>query len=196
MAERRNKIGIFAGSFDPIHVGHVGVAKQAYAELDLDAVYFMVEERPWTDKRPTELEHRIAMVNAAIRDDPKLRIIQLPDSRFTLKNTLPKIQQLFSEDDLCFLLGSDIFLNMDNKHWPGLFELLDHQLAVFLRGKATAKEVVDHAAKIKAKVTILESEYTYHRSSDVRMHFKAFDIWVAESVNAYIQAHQLYTAEK
>ena len=64
----RSRIGVFGGTFDPIHIGHLIVAEEARIQLRLCEVVFMVAGQPWlkAGQRITDPRHRMAMVEFAV----------------------------------------------------------------------------------------------------------------------------------
>jgi nicotinate-nucleotide adenylyltransferase len=116
------RVGIYAGTFDPIHEGHLAFAKQALQTSTLDKIFFLVEPRPRRKQGVRALEHREAMVRLAVADNPCLGIIQLEHSNFTVEETLPKLQALFEGAELHFLMGEDVFAHLNA--WPNVNELL------------------------------------------------------------------------
>jgi nicotinate-nucleotide adenylyltransferase len=186
------KIGIYAGSFDPIHNGHIEVARGAINYLELDQLYFMVENNPWGDKKPASSKHRLEMVQRSISNNPQMKVLACTDERFTIEQTLPKIEQQFADSELYFIFGADVFLNMHKKQWPGLPLLLEHYLVIFERGAQTEVDIARHAKELGISIAILASTHPHHRSSDVRL--KSYDkaLWVPASVAKYIEACGLY----
>src|SRR5258708_1287895 len=89
------KIPIFAGTFDPVHEGHLAFA-QAALEEGLEKVMFLVEPRPRRKQGVRALEHRTAMVQLAIADEPQLSTIVLEQARFSVNETLPVLRARFS----------------------------------------------------------------------------------------------------
>ena len=115
------KIGIYAGTFDPIHNGHVAFANAAL-DAGLEKVMFVVEPRPRRKQGVRALEHRLAMVQLAIKDNPKLGTIILEQARFTPHETLPLLQNRFKGYELVLLFGEDVIGHI--AHWPHIEELV------------------------------------------------------------------------
>ena len=108
------RIGVFGGTYDPIHRGHVAKAKQAQAQLDLDRVLFTVAGDPWMKSREsphiTPAAHRLEMVRLALVDHPDLDA----DDRELLRSgptyTADTLEDLARQNPgahLFLLLGSD-----------------------------------------------------------------------------------------
>lgn len=135
----RRRVGIYAGTFDPVHAGHIAFALQALAAAGLDKVYFMPERRP-RHKAPEHFGHRVAMLHRAVRPHSRLDVLELPDQYFTVKRTLPALRQRFHGCDLVLLLGSDVVLLLPQ--WPFVEQLVKHAaFCVGLRQRASVNEV-------------------------------------------------------
>ena len=187
------KVGIFAGTFDPIHDGHISVAEEAIKHLELDKIYFMVEKYPWSHKQPVSIEHRIEMVDRAIVKNATLSQFIIENERFTLKETLPIIEQHFKNAELYFIFGADVFLRINQDRWPGLEKLLKHYIVVFEREGITEQELERYAKELGIVTAIIPSLHKKHNSTDIRMQPDKREIWVPKEVAQYIRQHNLYT---
>jgi nicotinate-nucleotide adenylyltransferase len=118
----RARIGIYAGTFDPVHAGHVAFALQAMHHAKLDELYFLPERRPRRKQSVEHFAHRVAMLERAARPYPKIGVIELVDINFTVERTLPKLQQRFKDSQLVFLVGSDSVKWLPE--WPNAERLL------------------------------------------------------------------------
>jgi nicotinate-nucleotide adenylyltransferase len=117
------RIGIYAGTFDPVHAGHIGFALQAMEEAGLDRLYFLPERRPRHKRGVEHFGHRVAMLNKALRPHPKFEVLELDDVSFSVVRTLPKLQLIFPDAQLVFLFGSDAISNLPL--WPQADRLLE-----------------------------------------------------------------------
>ncbi len=109
--ERALKVGVFGGSFDPVHIGHLVAAEQAAVRLALEVVRFVPAGRhPLKDRHHAAADHRLAMVEAAIRDNPRFlldpREARRPGPSYTV-DTLRALAAESPGDALFFLLGAD-----------------------------------------------------------------------------------------
>lgn len=102
------RIGIYSGTFDPVHAGHINFALQALEKAGLDAVYFLPERRPRGKRHVEHFGHRVAMLKRASRPHRKLHVLELEDVSFTVATTLPRLRKRFPKDQLVFLVGSDV----------------------------------------------------------------------------------------
>ncbi len=121
-------IGLFGGTFDPIHYGHLRTAFELWQAVGLEEVRFLpTGEPPHRDAPRADAALRIAMVRAASADQPAFVI----DDRETRRegrsysvDTLAGLRAEFPERSLCLLLGMDAFLGLPTWHrWRELPEL-------------------------------------------------------------------------
>jgi len=132
LKSRSKRIGIYSGTFNPVHTGHITFALQAIEEAKLDKIYFLPERKPRNKSQVEHFAHRVAMIKQAIRPHPKFNIIELTDPSFSVKSSLPKLQAIFPNDQLVFLIGSDAALHMNS--WPNIEKLLrSSELVIGLR---------------------------------------------------------------
>jgi len=146
------RIGIYSGTFDPIHVGHIAFAKAAAAELSLDTIVFLPERQPRNKQNITDFHHRIALIRQAIQNEEKLRVIAVPSNQFTVATTLPEIRRHLPGAQLTLLIGSDI-VHTFTYRWDGLDILIKEvKLAVGIREG-------DNQGELEAIFTQLEAQY-------------------------------------
>jgi nicotinate-nucleotide adenylyltransferase len=112
-AARGERLGVFGGTFDPIHVGHLVAAVNARHALALDRVLFVVANQPWQkeDRSPTPAEHRLAMVEAAVAGAPGLEASRLEIDRGGETYTADTLETLAAEDssrELFLVVGADV----------------------------------------------------------------------------------------
>jgi nicotinate-nucleotide adenylyltransferase len=129
----RKRIGVYAGTFDPVHAGHISFALQAIHAGKLDEVIFLPERQPRFKQGSEHFGHRVAMLTRATRPHRKLHVLELTDKHFSVRKTLPALRRLFKDADLVFLVGSDVLTHL--KDWPGADILLQtSELLVGVRG--------------------------------------------------------------
>src|SRR3989344_6791443 len=131
------RIGIFAGSFDPVHKGHVAFALEALKQAKLDEVYFLPEIQPRGKDGITHIGHRVAMLELALKPHERLRVLELPDKQFTVAKTWPRLKQKFPGSRLLLLMGSDTFDGLLD--WPNSEQLLNSVSLVVAYRNATTK---------------------------------------------------------
>jgi len=141
------KIGIFGGSFDPVHLGHIEIAKLVKSSLALDRVIFIpAKQNPLKKNNPLASEEdRLQMLSLALKDFPEFAISdvelkQKEDVNFTVK-TLKEIRWALGDNtaELFFILGADQITNLHLwKDYKELFSLVT--LVVLGRLEITAAD--------------------------------------------------------
>lgn len=118
------RIGILGGTFDPIHNGHILVAESVLELLDLDKILFVPTFQPWQKTNYTQVQHRIAMIQLAIADDPRfeLNLVDVERGGPTYSiDTVSDIQKQHPDAQLFFILGSDAANSLPT--WKNIQEL-------------------------------------------------------------------------
>ena len=120
-------VGLLGGSFDPIHFGHLQLARDALKELPLEEVRFLPAAQPWQKGHLTAAEHRAKMVQLAIADDPRLaldmREIERGGVTYTI-DTLHALRSQLPDRSLVLIMGSDQFARLDSwRHWQQIANL-------------------------------------------------------------------------
>jgi nicotinate-nucleotide adenylyltransferase len=114
---RRDRLGIFGGSFNPVHLGHLLLAQTALERFDLDRVLFMpCAVQPHKDRRAlASATHRAAMVEAAIQDNLAFELLDIELRRGGVSysvDSLREIRSRYPAADLFFLIGADTLLEL------------------------------------------------------------------------------------
>lgn len=116
------KVGIYSGSFDPIHEGHIAFALEAADSCGLDIVYFLIEPRPRHKQGVKAYEHRAEMVRLAVANHTKLGSLLVDQDRFSVLETWPVLRARFEGSELFMLMGDDVFRHLS--HWPMVDQLI------------------------------------------------------------------------
>lgn len=122
------KIGIFGGSFDPIHYGHLRPAREITDALGLDLLLFIPSGLPpHRDAPVAKPEQRLAMLRAALADEPRFRLdereLRRSGPSYTV-DTLMSLRAEYPADTLVLVVGADAFLGFPRwKRWRELFGL-------------------------------------------------------------------------
>lgn len=117
------RVGIYSGTFDPIHDGHLSFAREAAERCGLDKVFFLVEPRPRRKQGVKALLHRQYMVHLAIAKEEKFGSIMLEQERYNVTETMPILKERFKGADLSILMGDDVLVHLSD--WPNVNELMD-----------------------------------------------------------------------
>lgn len=143
-------LGVFGGTFDPVHFGHLRLAEQACEALALDAVRWIPAGQPWHRTAPqTAAEHRLGMVRCATASNPLFdvdaREIESGRPSYTVETVLSLRAELGATRPLVVILGADAFSRLHTWHrWRELFELAHIGLAT-RAGQAVQASTLDPA---------------------------------------------------
>jgi nicotinate (nicotinamide) nucleotide adenylyltransferase len=196
-----SKVGIYAGTFDPVHNGHAAFAWQALEECGLDKVWFMVEPRPRRKQGVKAFEHRVRMVQLAIAQEPRFGSIVLEQPRFTVHGTLPLLLNRFGGDTISFLIGEDLLSHLT--HWPHIGELIENvEFIIGVRKQseqrirdtiATIEKMRGHPFRYIIVHTLAKNINSTQIRKDVRGNRELADVHPA--VARYIKRNNLYTSQ-
>jgi nicotinate-nucleotide adenylyltransferase len=126
-APRAAPIGLLGGSFDPVHVGHLALARAACEQLDLAQVRFVPAGQPWQKGGITDAAHRARMVLLAIAGEARfildLREVERAGPSYTIDTLRELRAQLGAEVPLVLLIGSDQLERLDTwRDWRALLD--------------------------------------------------------------------------
>ncbi|WP_281846273.1 nicotinate (nicotinamide) nucleotide adenylyltransferase [Olleya namhaensis] len=165
------KIGLYFGSFNPIHIGHLVIANQMVENSDLDQIWFVVTPHNPFKKKSTLLDNhqRLEMVYLATKDYDTLKEsdieFNLPQPNYTV-NTLAHLTEKYPDKDFSLIMGED---NLKSFHkWKNYQVILDnHHIYVYPRISAgTIETQFDNHAKIHhVEAPIMEISSTLIRNS-------------------------------
>lgn len=131
------KVGLFFGTYNPIHVGHLVIANHLANYTELDEVWLVVSPQNPLKKKDSLLQdyHRLALVRVAIEDNPKLKAsdieFSLPKPSYT-SNTLAHINEKYPDYSFALIMGED---NLRTFHkWKNYADILkNNQIYVYPR---------------------------------------------------------------
>ena len=124
---QRPRLGILGGTFNPIHLGHLIMAKDAMEQFELSKVLFMPCAQP-PHKSPKDLapaHHRLAMLEAAIEGDLHFGVSDVEIQRGGVTYTIDTVRVLAAEHpeaELCFIIGADSLIELHL--WKDITDLL------------------------------------------------------------------------
>ena len=199
------RAGVFGGTFDPIHLGHLAAARSIQTTLELDKVIFVPAGQPWMKAgMPVSLvKDRVEMVRlaAARRKTFELSTIEAdrPGPSYTVDTMAMLRTQLGNGSDLFFLLGSDAL--MDIAKWRDPQRLIQLcQLAVFARPGFGLPVMVDLEAAVPGvsqRVVFVEVPQRDIQATAIRQRIaegRSIRRLVPRAVEHYILEHGLYGA--
>jgi nicotinate-nucleotide adenylyltransferase len=185
-------IGLFGGSFDPVHHGHLIVAQVAREALGLDGIRFVpAREQPFKQGRHrSSADHRAAMLNLAIAGSPGFELERLeldrPGPSYTV-NTLRELRVREPQEQLVLLLGADAAADLSAwKEAARIPELA--RVVVFARpgSLVPASGAISEVIEVPTiDISATEIRRRVSRGQPIRY-------WVPDSVGEYISRHRLY----
>jgi len=188
------KIGLFFGSFNPIHIGHLIIANFMATQTDLDKVWLVVSpQNPLKPKKTLARDHdRLHLVRLAIGDNPHLEAsnveFSLPKPSYTV-DTLAYLQEKHLEREFALIMGGD---NLASLHlWKNYAHILTHyDIYVYRRPSYDLGDLGTHPRVRLFEAPLLDISATYLRGC--LQSGKSIRYLVPEPVWEYLEAGSLY----
>jgi nicotinate-nucleotide adenylyltransferase len=189
------RVGLFGGTFDPVHNAHVALAHAALDALNLDEVRWIPTGRPWQKDRPiTPAVHREAMVRLAMGDEPRFVLDRIEIERAGPSFTLDTVRELAAAHhgtDWVLIIGQDQYQGLHTwRDWPQLLGLVTLAVANRPGPVLQADEAVQrfHHRVVPLPMLDISATDIRHRAAS------GADIsqLVPPDVARYIETHRLY----
>jgi nicotinate-nucleotide adenylyltransferase len=212
-------IGLFGGTFDPIHFGHLRLGEELRLALSLDAVHFVPAGRPWQRQAPgASALQRLDMVRLAVAGNPAFVADGREVARCGPAYTVDSVEEIRGERpdaSVCILLGADALLNLETWHrWESLFDIAHFGVA-WRPGHAMAPDSMPARLREQFESRITDDPRALRRrragaifvwrmtpldisASGVRAQFeagKSARYLLPDAVLDYIESKGLYSAE-
>ena len=196
------RIGIYGGTFNPPHLGHIRAAQYALSALELDTLLVIpAAAAPHKQQMAVqESGHRLQMLQLCFAGEPRVQVSDIELQRGGTSYTCETVTQLKAQHpdaELILLMGTDMFLSFLNWRQPESI-LENASIGVFCRGqKAEKQDLQEQKAILEAKggrVYLMENPVIAVSSTDVRrmLAFRCADDCLDPRVAAYIQIKGLY----
>ena len=196
------RLGVFGGTFDPVHYGHLVAAEEVRYRLRLDKVLFVPAGMPphKLDHDITPTRHRLAMLELAIASNPGFALSRVDIDRHGPCYTVDTLALLHQEygpgTELFFLMGMDSLAEILTWKEP---ERLIRLAQIVVVGRPGFQADVDELDKVlpgaAERISIVDTPLMEVSSSDIRQRVREgapIRYQVPEAVEAYIRAHRLY----
>ncbi|EIE39356.1 nicotinate-nucleotide adenylyltransferase [Mycoplasmopsis canis] len=181
------KIGIYGGSFDPIHKGHIEIAKYVIKELNLDKLLIVPTYVSPFKKKSISIEDKINMINLVLEE--KMELCLFEAKRNTISYTIDTVKYIknkYKNDELFLIIGSD---NLSKLHkWKDIDEIANLTKIVALR----RSPIINKTNLKKYNGILLKNSYFDFSSSEYK---KGYFHMVDPKVAQYIQSKGLYLEE-
>ncbi len=201
------RIGIYGGTFNPPHVGHIGAARYALERFKLQKLLVIPscisphKELPADSPTPAE---RMEMLKIALAGEEKIEVsdleLQRGDRSYTYE-TVRQVRGMYPDAEILLFMGTDMFLSFDRWKNPDLI-LQDASLAVFYRGDPKEKQQIREQKAVfeekGAKIYLAENPVTQISSTDLRrmLIFGCAAPFLNDGVEAYIREKGFYGTGK
>jgi nicotinate-nucleotide adenylyltransferase len=192
---RRRRIGVFGGTFDPVHFGHLLMAAETLGRLRLDSLLFVPARRP-AHKRSRALapvEDRIAMLRIATRQAPRFQVSDIEANGDQVNFTVRTLEALLKREraEYFFLMGQDSLEEFTAWREPERI-LSIARLVVVPRGDA---ELPLLPSAVRRRVVFLRPPRIGISSTEIRRRLRrgiSVRYWLPDAVLAYAARHGLY----
>ena len=197
------RIGIYGGTFNPPHIGHIQAAEQAGAALKLDRVLLIPDRiaphKAMPENSPTP-QQRMDMLHLAAQNRPGLEVSDIELKREGVSYTWETVAQLKAENpgaELVLLMGTDMFLSFHTWKHPERI-LQNASLGVFCRGDKNEKKLIaEKKAEMErqgARVELVNNDVVAISSTQMRrlLAFRCAGAFLPEGVLDYIRENRLY----
>ena len=197
------KLGIFGGTFDPIHNGHLVIAEHVRVAMGLERVLFIPAGQPWfkVNRPVTEAQHRLEMVKLAVAPNPRFEVSDIEVRRegptYTV-DTLTELRETMGEGvEFFVILGTDALNELHRWRAPG--EVLD--MATIVGVARPDADVVDREAleSIRSgaseEIVLVDGPRVDISAVSVRQRMVdglQVDGLIPQVVHSYIERHGLY----
>lgn len=192
------KTGIFGGTFNPVHQGHIYLAKSVFRELELERMLIVPDKIPPHKQAVlADEKHRLEMLRLAFECYPWAEISDIElkrEGKSYSVLTLRELKNIYPDDDFYFVMGSDMLLSF--KQWYCYEEILSLcSLAVVSRNQQDTEKISEYAASLKGNINIINVQPLEISSTQVRNSIKQGGIrdeFLDEKVAGYINKNKLY----
>ncbi|TAH32402.1 hypothetical protein EYC59_06030 [Candidatus Saccharibacteria bacterium] len=169
----KRKIGLYSGTFGPIHEGHIAFALAAIQMLELERVMLLPERHPRGKMQVTPFDSRLAAINDAIAGHSKLALAELQSAHHTVESVRRELHDVFASSQVVLLMGSDVAKSL--QYWDGVKTLLrDHELCIGLRNTESAEmlqpymRALEDLHDLEVRATYIMTKFSHISSTAIR----------------------------
>ena len=184
------RIAFYGGSFDPVHLGHLTIARALIEHFKLDEFVFIpaFHAPHKLDRKPTSAFHRFAMLCLATNDDADIKVsaieMELPEKPYTVE-TLPRLKSEFPDAEIFFVMGADSWQDIRTwREWEKVLLITNHIVVSRPGYDIDFSHVSD---KIRSRIVNLRGHDTpYSLSEPWEQH-----IYITDAVNMQVSATKI-----
>jgi nicotinate-nucleotide adenylyltransferase len=200
------RVGVLGGTFDPVHYGHLVIAEEVFATLQLTEIVFVPAGQPphKTNVEITAAEHRLKMLELAIASNPHFTISRVdldrPGPSYTVDMLKLLRRQMGEHTAIYFIIGADSLEDLLSWHdSSGILEQLTHLVAVRRPGYSESEAFYDsleaRLSGIKQRLLVVDAPQFDISATDLRQRVaegRPIKYQTPESVESYIVQYSLY----
>ena len=202
---KKKRLGIFGGTFDPPHVGHLILAAEARDQLDLDCTIWMLTPDPphKRGQKISSMVHRLAMVELAVAQDEAFSLshvdINRPGPHYT-NDSIKILKQQYPDQELIYLMGGDSLEDLPEWHAPNEFLQLVDGVGVMRRPGndfdltelfTALPELSEKLKFVTAPLLEISAEQIRRRARENR----AYRYYLLPQIYEYIHTYKIYNVE-
>ena len=185
------KIGVFVGSFNPVHKGHIKIANYIIEKQLVDKVLIIPTGNYWDKTDIIDIKHRIKMLEN-YETDKILIERELNNLQYTYQ-VIDELKKRYPDDELCLIMGADNIVSFDK--WKNYEELLKLELIIYTRNNLDIRHYLEKIGK-KDKYIVLDDVESIKISStkirEVINEFYELENYMDKEVLDYIIKNNLY----
>ena len=201
--ERKYRVGIMGGTFNPVHIAHLILAENAYREFDLDSVMILPNGDPphKAIEKLSDNHARVEMLRLAVENTPYFCLSEMEMQRKGLSytsDTLAELNRRHPDTDYYFIMGADSLFQIETWHEPDRIMASCIILAA-VRDHHSMEEMEAQAGHLRRKfgadIRLMHVPALDLSSSDIRKRVSeghSIRYMVPEKVESYIKEHHLY----
>jgi nicotinate (nicotinamide) nucleotide adenylyltransferase len=168
-----NRIGLYPGTFDPIHIGHVSFALTAISTCKLDKIIILPEKLTRTKQTASDFDTRVQRIEAATANYPNIETTVLKTMPITVHTEQAELGYIFEDNEVVLLMGTDVLRNLE--HWQDISLLLEnHELCIGIREDDTPYVVAEYISQLerslgtRIKYTTITTQHKNISSTKIR----------------------------
>jgi nicotinate-nucleotide adenylyltransferase len=200
------RLGIFGGTFDPPHIGHLILAAEAHQQLELDRVLWVLTFHPphKLNQSISSLQHRLDMVQAAIDDDWRFKLsridIDRPAPHYAV-DTVRLLGEKYPDSELVYLMGGDSLENLPSWYQPHEFTAGCRNIGVMRRlgDKIDFSHLEIKIPGITPKIQVVAAPLVEIAASQIRQRIRkkySFRYFLPAGVYEIIKKRKLYQIQE
>jgi nicotinate-nucleotide adenylyltransferase len=183
------KIGIYGGSFNPIHFGHIFLAEYIKEELNFDKILFVPVGIPsHRENNLIDYEHRVNMINLSIKNNKDFELCEIEKNKISYTyDTYKELKKIYPNDELYEIIGEDSASYLHK--WKDYEEMKEKVKFI------VAKRANSNYVSTEKNITVLKSPIIEISASDIRTRIKmgkSIKYYLTDEVRKYIEKNKLY----